>query len=99
MFRLALALGYPHPRYLRRYLTSRDVADWRAFDRVEPFGGRNEELMHGLLCATVANTFSTNSVDPYRFMPHIDGPVMSPGQILANIREHKERASGSNPEP
>ena len=37
-FRLALALGYPHPDHLLKELNSRQIGEWSAFGMMEPIG-------------------------------------------------------------
>ena len=55
LFRLALALGYPHPRYLQPLLTSQDLTDWHAYSLLEPFGGAREDYRAGTLAALAYN--------------------------------------------
>ncbi len=59
-FRLALALGFPHPDYLLSLLTSRQVAEWDAYYRVEPFGPPAEEHRAGVLAAVIGNFSSVS---------------------------------------
>lgn len=44
MFRLATALGYPHPDLLLRELTARQLAELRAYYQFEPFGGMRTDI-------------------------------------------------------
>lgn len=55
MFRLALALGFPHPDFLSKVLNSRQVAEWMAYASIEPFGERNRDLSIGILTSYLVN--------------------------------------------
>lgn len=54
MLRWALAIGRTRAE-LERSVTSAEVAEMLAFERLEPFGSLHDEQMHGQVCATVAN--------------------------------------------
>lgn len=54
-FRLALALGFPHPHHLLAQLTASELSQWMAYAAVEPFGEFRDELRHGQLMALHAN--------------------------------------------
>ena len=55
MYRLSLALGYPHPDHLLAQLTSSQLAGWMAYAAIEPFGEYRHELRHGQQMALQAN--------------------------------------------
>lgn len=50
------------------YLNSRDIADWKAYERIEPFGGDHAEQLHGILCETLAAAHGA-TVNREVFMP------------------------------
>jgi hypothetical protein len=50
-------LGYAHPDYLIKYLTSRQIAEWMAYFQLEPFGPHAEELRLGIIGSIIANVF------------------------------------------
>ncbi len=56
MFRLALALGQPHPDRLAAELTSAEFSEWIAFYSIEPFGSQADDLRAGVVAAVTANT-------------------------------------------
>jgi hypothetical protein len=50
-----VALGYPHPDYLRPYLTSKQFAEWIAYGKIEPFDERRADYRIANLMALTAN--------------------------------------------
>ena len=53
-------------------MTSAELAEWRAFDRVEPFGEYRADLRMGILAATIVNINRgkrAKPVVPRDFMP------------------------------
>lgn len=54
-FRLCLALGFPHPDFLLRILTSRQVAEWEWFYGQEPWGFEIESTRAALIASTIGN--------------------------------------------
>jgi hypothetical protein len=98
LFRLALKLGYPHPRYLAPLLSAQDLTEWAAFERLEPFGDHFHELMHGINTAAVVNAArhakpGTPPAEPDDFMPtelrQKQEYGMSPAAIRANLQTWK----------
>lgn len=55
LFKLALALGFPSVRELLSRMTSRDVAEWKAYFSIEPFGEERADLRMGILASLIAN--------------------------------------------
>lgn len=55
MFQLSLAVGCPHPDYLNNYLTSSQIAEWRAFDAISPIGGKRDDFHMAHLISTITN--------------------------------------------
>lgn len=79
MFRLCLALGYPHPDYLLRMLTSRQITEWLAYYDLEPWGETRADLRAGIVASTLANCHRDPKQRPeaYRavdFMPYRERP-------------------------
>lgn len=83
MFRLALALGFPHPRFLVRVLSSQDITDWMAFAACEPFGGVREDERIGTLTSLVYNGFMRGKGELparwYQFFPNAEMPEVPVG--------------------
>ena len=57
MFRLALALGRTVNELLGT-ISSDEISEWQAYDRIEPFGSWRDDLRIGTLTAVVANGLS-----------------------------------------
>lgn len=55
MFVLCLEMGFPHPRYLIPWLSSKDVTDWLAFFEGQPFGPARDDERFGVLAALLKN--------------------------------------------
>lgn len=51
-------MGYPHPDYLLKYLTSRQITEWFAYYKIEPFGPHAEEMRFGIIGALLVNFFT-----------------------------------------
>jgi hypothetical protein len=90
LYRLCLAGLAPHPRFLKRVLNSRDIADWIAYSRVEPFGPMHDELIGGVIAAEVFNNGShpdgTQAIAPVDRMPSFEPPEMSADEIMRVVR-------------
>jgi hypothetical protein len=68
-------LGFPHPDYLLPWLTCRQLGDWERYFAAEPGGDPFTELLHGIRCAVMANTFANSegeAFQPEAFMPSWD---------------------------
>lgn len=74
MYRLALALGFPHPDHLLAQLTSSQLAGWMAYSSIEPFGEYRSELRHGQQMALQANINRDNKRKPD---PYVAGDFMN----------------------
>lgn len=93
LFRLALALGFPHPDYLTQQLTCSQLMDWMAFSSIEPIGEYRNELRHGQMMALHCNINrdSKSKPEPYRaidFMNFIEKPEekeLTPAEIEAEL--------------
>jgi hypothetical protein len=65
MFRLALALGFPHPDYLTPLLNTRQILEWIAYFGLEPFGQVAEEFRAGRIASVIANTHLRKGAHPF----------------------------------
>jgi hypothetical protein len=88
-FRLAMALGYPHPRYLDEQLTSIDKAEWEAYGRIEPYGMHWMELLLGRISFEVFNGAHDQARPFDEFLPSHESPEMSHEEILNAVRRAK----------
>jgi hypothetical protein len=66
MFRLALALGFPHPDYLLPMLNSRQITEWQAYWEMEPFGEIAAEFRSGQIAAMIVNTHLRKGSQPMK---------------------------------
>lgn len=76
-FRLSLALGVFHPDYLLTAISSRQLAEWIAFQRLEPFGETRADFRSGIIASTIANVFRGKkqpAAAPTDFMPRFSRP-------------------------
>lgn len=74
---MSLALGFPHPRYLRDCLTSQDITDWLAYEALEPFGASREDVRSGLMVSMYYNAHRKNGSPTkawYDFFPNVNMP-------------------------
>lgn len=99
MLRLAAHLGYT-VRDLLDQLTSRELAEWRAFERIEgPLGGLRGDVQAGIVAAQIynANRGKTDPVKkPAEFVPRWDKPQQqTPDQLLAAAQSMQPRLGGS----
>jgi hypothetical protein len=64
-----LSLGYPHPDYLLKCLTSRQISEWIAYFKIEPFGPPAEEMRFGVLAAStlLPHVKKGTKIDPRDF--------------------------------
>lgn len=66
MFRLSLALGFPHPDYLLEQLDSVQISEWMAYANIEPFGSLAEDLRLGQTTAMIGNTHLKKGAKPFK---------------------------------
>jgi hypothetical protein len=71
---LALAFGIP-PRELARRLSARELAEYEALDRLDPFGPERGDLRMAILASLIANVNrdpkKTKAFKPLDFMPYV----------------------------
>lgn len=54
------------PRQLLASVSSEDIVEMMAFDRLEPMGALHQMYAFGQVCATLANVHRTKDRDPFR---------------------------------
>lgn len=54
LHRYALAVGWPVPM-LKKVMSSADIAEAMAFERIEPFGEYRDDMRAALIASTIAN--------------------------------------------
>ena len=52
-------MGYPHPDHLLKQLTSSQVSEWEAYDRLDPIGKWRDELGFASLSSLIVNIVRT----------------------------------------
>jgi hypothetical protein len=72
---MCLALGFPHPDYLKPLLSSRQLTDWHAYSELEPWGPLRDDERAGQVCATLYNINRTK-----------EAPTLEWFQFLCNVR-------------
>lgn len=89
VFRLALALRCTVSELLIR-VSSRELAEWQAYARLEPFGERHADLRSAIVAATMANVWRAPNSRPYSadlFMPKVEADgEMDADQMLAALQ-------------
>lgn len=93
MFRLALALGFPHPDYLEKILTSKQVGEWMAFAALEPFGERNRDLSVAILTAQFSNANRDTNKRPSPFTPFDFMPDSIESKLIKEQKQSTEKQS------
>ena len=93
MFRLCLAGvgGCCHPDELLQRLTSLQVAEWLAFDSLEPIGERHRDYTIGILAALTANLSRDPKVRPEPYYPE---DFMTPTIETVQKKEVKKSSVG-----
>jgi len=71
-FRLALALGFPHPDHMLAVLTSKQITEWIEYHAIEPWGEPAAWYRSGILASLIANIHRAKNAPPFTpadFMP------------------------------
>lgn len=71
LHRYALAIGWPVP-LLEKIMSSRDIAEAMAYDRIAPFGPERSDLRSGIIASVIANANRGKGGKPFTpqdFMP------------------------------
>lgn len=88
-----MAIGCPHPRLLP--LTSSDLADWIAFNRVELIGDQRADLRMGILAQTTLLPYLKKGFAPPKpteFMPFYTVAPPTPEVINLSISRAIDQA-------
>jgi hypothetical protein len=57
-------------------VTSEEITEMMAFERIEPFGSLHDEFMHGQVWAVVANTHRDTAKRPQPYAPSDGMPAL-----------------------
>ena len=74
---MALALGFPHPRFFQAVLTSTDILDWLSYASLEPFGAVREDLRAGLMLSSYYSAHKPEGgkiLEWFDFLPNAESP-------------------------
>jgi len=52
---LCLELGFAHPDDLLKNLTSSQISEWEAYNKIEPFGEWRDDGRVAMLCSVISN--------------------------------------------
>lgn len=87
LHRLCAALGVLHPDHLQAQLTNPQIADWIAYQKLEPFGPHMDAWYHARLLADLRNYSQMSRKRDWKvadFMPVPAGPPISVNQKILN---------------
>ena len=73
-------------RELLARIDSRELSEWMAYYEVNPFGSVRDDLQAGIVASTIANVNrgkNDKSFTPSDFMPYMDKPQQSEGDMQA----------------
>lgn len=92
---MALALGMTVEELGER-MSSRELTEWLAFDRISPIGDERDDLRAGIVASTVANCHRSRRepFTPQDFMPFVQKPEMAPAVAIDRLRK---RLKGGKP--
>lgn len=85
-FRLCKELGYPHPDYLLGELTSAQISEWEAYDRLDPIGKWRDELSIASQTSVIVNMVRQLYHDPKKGKP----TFVNPNDFMLNWGEIEE---------
>jgi hypothetical protein len=90
-------LGWPSVEWGLKNISSRELSEWQAYARLEPFGEQRADLRAGIIAAVIASAFRNpkkrkDPFSPADFMPvfskakaEAEAEEQSPGQMLAFV--------------
>ena len=73
-------------RELLARIDSRELSEWMAYYELNPFGSVRNDLQAGIVASTIANVNrgkNDKSFTPSDFMPYMDKPQQSEGDMQA----------------
>ena len=47
-------------------IDAKEIAEWKAYDRIEPFGEERQDLRAALICCTLANIHRGKNQPPFK---------------------------------
>ncbi|MCE9553420.1 MAG: hypothetical protein K8T91_08605 [Planctomycetes bacterium] len=67
-FRLCLALGVIHPDFLERMLSRRQLAEWRRYAELEPWGEERADVRAAQMAMACVQPWTTKRLDLAKFV-------------------------------
>jgi len=103
--RLAGHLGWSL-QDIRRYMTCREVQEWRAYNEIEPFGEERADLRAAIIARTVAAYLTGHNFKIADFMPDFDiknqaqteDEMLGRLKLAVKIAEAKKGESNGQPD-
>ncbi len=70
-------------------MSSRELSEWLAFDRISPIGDERDDLRSAIVASTVANCHRARRepFTPQDFMPFVKKPQMEPAMAIERLRK------------
>lgn len=80
-------------------LSSKELAEWQAYERVEPFGERRMDIRFAMLAMTISNIWRGKNQPPFKleqFMPDFEPPKQQSWKEQYNIMKAWTQAQKQN---
>ena len=71
-------------------MSARELAEWRAFDAVEPIGEPRADLRAGIIASLVWNANWTSRKTPFDFMPYAAGTLAPAAPTPTPAIDHEQ---------
>jgi len=94
-----VVIGWPVP-LLEKIMTSRDIAEAMAYNRLAPFGEKRADLRAGIIASVIANSNASSkskTFKPQDFMPDFSGKPKKKKSMKAQILEALNFGNSSKP--
>ena len=92
-------MGYKHPKFMFRELTSEEIAEWMAFYKLEPFGHKVEWMRAAMIAQVIANSNRGKRGKRFKledFMPDDPKPKQGPQTVAEQLEALKKIAKVVN---
>ena len=87
LHRYAIAIGWPVP-ILKKVMSSRDISEAMAYERIEPFGELRADYRNAMLCSLIASSNGMKNVKIDDFMPKFNGrKKQTESEISKKVKE------------
>lgn len=75
-------------------LTARQLAEWEAYQQMEPFGEDRADMRAGIIASTIANVYLKKGAKPLSaldFMPFVEKPKTATAARLRQFFQSREK--------